>query len=218
MFTGKSPATPGGQRHTRLGCEQGWAGLNPSRGHSLRSGPTVPWWGGIEAPSPALRWGLRPDRAGTCRKQSRGPCTQRGRLLSRTAFQSSAHESSLRRGGCSCRCRLWHAVNSTCSQLGLGSAPAAPGEGKMPSESLLHLTWPGGHPVAVLATSLPSATGNTQGQLTSPKFPGRRVRPASPRSGAGAPVEASLWAQPLTVPGQCQKALGEEHSLLQTPQ
>lgn len=48
---------------------------------------------------------------------------QRGRLLSRMAFQSSAHECSLRLGGCSCTCRLWQAVKRMCSQLGFGSAP-----------------------------------------------------------------------------------------------
>lgn len=49
------------------------------------------------------------------------------RLLSRMAFQSSAHECSRRLGGFSCRCLLWQAVKSTCSQLGFCSAPAKEG-------------------------------------------------------------------------------------------
>lgn len=75
----------------------------------------------------AAYWPHRP-RAGSpeVRAPQRSPKhspAQQGRLLSRMAFQSSAHECSLRRGGCSCRCWLWQAVKRTCSQLGVGSAP-----------------------------------------------------------------------------------------------
>lgn len=62
-------------------------------------------------------------RSGALQSCSEHSPAQRGRLLSRMAFQLSAHERSLRPGGCSCTCWLWQAVNRTCSQLGFGSAP-----------------------------------------------------------------------------------------------
>lgn len=50
------------------------------------------------------------------------------RLLSRMALQSSVQDCRRRLGGFSCRCLLWQAVKSTCSQLGFSSAPVKQGE------------------------------------------------------------------------------------------
>lgn len=50
------------------------------------------------------------------------------RLLSRMALQSSVQDCRRRLGGFSCRCLLWQAVKSTCSQLGFNSAPVKQGE------------------------------------------------------------------------------------------
>ena len=61
------------------------------------------------------------------------------RLLSRIALQSSDQDCSRRLGGSSCRCLLWQAVKSTCSQLGFTSAPAKQGKlGSLSSPSVRH--------------------------------------------------------------------------------
>lgn len=49
------------------------------------------------------------------------------------ALQSSDQDCNRRLGGSSCRCLLWQAVKSTCSQLGFTSAPAKQGEVRLMS-------------------------------------------------------------------------------------
>lgn len=107
-----------------LPCDQvkAWQGWGREGTCSRRS-----WGPGVSEGPPEQRTGPTGPELGALRSEpQRSPKhspAQQGRLLSRMAFQSSAHECSLRRGGCSCRCWLWQAVKRTCSQLGVGSAP-----------------------------------------------------------------------------------------------
>lgn len=78
-------------------------------GRAGESGETCSGPGPYERdPHPAPGGGaeLGALRSGAPRRSPEHSRAQRGRLLSRMAFQSSAHECSLRPGGCSCTCRL----------------------------------------------------------------------------------------------------------------